>query len=148
MSRHRGDDSPSAPDRAEIRQRLLDLLDETCLQLGGLIALAARDDLDAWNHWVEHDTPFTVEEARRLRAVYLAHTLFPPAKLERMPRPWQALWTIPAGRIGRGAPQSAHHTKTITGAEMLAARLVQESADDLSTGVYGELLSWLHERSG
>lgn len=148
MGRHRGDNSEVPPDRAEILSRVLDLLDEVCLQVGGLIAVAAHEDLDAWNQWVERETPFTVEEARRLRAVYLAHTLFPPEKLERMPRPWQALWTIPAGRIGRGMPQAAHHTSRISGAEMLAARLLQEPADDLGSDVVAELVAWLHDRSG
>lgn len=146
MSRHREKDSPVVPDRPEILSRVLDLLDEVCLQVGGLIAVAAHDDLDAWSAWVERETPFTVEEARRLRAVYLANTLFPPEKLERMPRPWQALWTIPAGRIGRGMPQSAHHSSRVNGAELLAARLLQSSANDLGMDVVADLLAWLHER--
>lgn len=125
---------------------MLTILDAACLALGERMELASRGSLDEWNWWVERETPFTVEEGRMLRAIFLANKLFPPETVAGMPRPWQALWTIPAGRIGRGMPRSAVSSKRVNGAELLAARLLQGSPRDLSTDVVAQLAAWLHER--
>ena len=125
---------------------MLTVLDAACLALGERMELASRGSLDEWNWWVERETPFTVEEGRMLRAVFLAHRLLPQETVDNLPRPWQALWTIPAGRIGRGMPRSMQATKRAATGELLAARLLQGSPNDLSTDVVGALAAWLHER--
>ena len=103
-------------------------------------------ELDEWSLWVERDLPFTVEEARLRRAVYLASELLPDEMTENFPRPWQALYTIPAGRIGHGMPRHATAAKRVSAAELLATRLVQSDPTDVSTDVVAALARWLHER--
>lgn len=146
MGRHRTKGNADTPDRAAIAGQMLDVLDAACLELGERLELAYHGSFDQWCEWVQIDTPFTVEEARRLRAVFLAHRLFPPEVIDDLPRPWKSLWTIPAGRIGKGMPRHATAAKRVSAPEMLAARLLQGSPEDLSTDVYGALAAWLHER--
>lgn len=127
---------------------MLTILDGVCLQLGERMELASRGSLEEWSWWVERETPFTVEEGRMLRAVFLAHKVLPSDVVEKLPRPWQALWTVPAGRIGHGMPRSAASSKRASGPELLAARLMQSSPDLLSQDVVAALAGWLHERTG
>jgi hypothetical protein len=146
MARHRGKGSTDGPDRAEIASEVLGLLDEACLKIGGLLASAVDGPVEEWAAWVEESTPFTFEEARRLRGVYLAYTLFSAEMAEGLPRPFAALWTIPAGRIGRGMPRSAHRSRRATNAELLATALMERGAETLGDEIIAALMSWLHSR--
>ena len=143
MSRHRPNATPEPVKQAAT---VLELLSAVCLEVGAIMEAERRRGVDEWHAWVESLTPFTVEEARRLRAVHLAHALLPQEMVDKLPRPWQALWTIPAGRIGKGMPGAAASSKRANGAELLAARLLQGSPRDLSTDVVAQLAAWLHER--
>lgn len=146
MSGHRAKRSDATSVREEIALDILRLLNPVCLQLGELLERAHRGSIDEWNDWVASSTPFTVEEARMLRATHLAYRLLPQEAVDKLPHPWQALWVIPAGRIGHGMPRSAASSKRANGAELLAARLLQRSPGELSTDVVGALAAWLHER--
>lgn len=146
VSRHRRKGSTDGPDRAEIVERILSILDAACLELGGLVDSEHKRSIDDWAAWVESELPFTVEEARRLRALFLAYALFPAETIERLPRPWTALWTIPAGRIGRGMPRHATAAKRVSASELLATRLMQTDPGDVSMDVVAALVAWLHER--
>lgn len=146
MGRHRSKDSSAPAERTEIVDHVLSLLDSMCLQLGGLLESAPRRNYDEWAAWVETDLPFTVEEARRLRGVYLAHKLFTADIIEGLPKPWRALWTIPAARIGRGMPRHATQAKRVSAPELLATRLLASDPNDVSMDVVSSLARWLHER--
>lgn len=147
MGRHRSKDSSAPAERAEIVDHVLALLDSMCLQLGGLLESAPRSNFDEWASWVEAELPFTVEEARRLRGVFLAYKLFTADIVEDLPKPWQALWTIPAARIGRGMPRHATQAKRVSAPELLATRLLASDPNGVSTDVVSSLERWLRERT-
>lgn len=113
------------------------------LQLGGLIEAGHGRSFDEWSAWVEADLPFTVEEARRLRAVFLAYKMFEPEIVEGLPKPWTALWTVPAHRIGRGMPRHATQAKRVNAPELLATRLLASDPNDVSSDVASALARWL-----
>lgn len=143
VDRHRAKGSPSPAERVET---ILALLDSFVLQVGALLEAERREvSVDEWVLWVERDLPFTVEEARMMRAVFLASELLPDEMTENFPRPWRALYTIPAGRIGHGMPRHATQAKRVSAPELLATRLVQSDVRDVSSDVVAALAEWLHE---
>lgn len=146
MGAHRPKRSETGFDRSEIAVEILRLLDPLCLELGKLLEAAHHGSIDEWSDWVASSTPFTVEEARRLRAVAIAYRVFPQEVVDKLPHPWQALWTVPAGRIGRGMPRSAVSAKRVNGAELFATRLLASDPNDVSMDVVSALAEWLHGR--
>lgn len=146
MGGHRAKRNAIPVDRSAIAAQIIGLLDPVCLEIGKLLEAAHDGSIDEWSDWVACSTPFTVEEARMLRARFLAEQHLPQEAVDNLPRPWQAVWTVPAGRIGHGMPRQAASSKRVNGVDLLAARLVQGSRADLSTDVVAALAAWLHER--
>ena len=78
----------------EIEGEIYATVNESCLKLGKLLDEARQICGHGWMAWIEERCPFGYDTAYRLRAVYLAYRELPPDVLDRLPRPWQALFSL------------------------------------------------------
>lgn len=135
------------------------------LRVGLLLRQAQRLAPARFSSWVESDLPFGIDTARRLIAISKAYETLETSILERLPRPWQALYALrklrpdqlalgvsrgligPTTTIkeaiafaGGGQPDRSRHHR----ADLAAGALMDCSVDDLHPMVLRALLGWLH----
>lgn len=135
------------------------------LRVGALLRAAQELAPKRFASWVESDLPFGLDAARRLIAISKAYERLDPSVLEKLPRPWQALYALrkltsaqlalgvsqgligPTTTIkeavafaGGGNPDRTRHHR----ADLAAGALMDCSVDDLHPMVLRALLGWLH----
>ena len=95
---HLSDTTPALDDLGDITSAIYATVDRMALRVGELVDRGRRvaGTKREYERWVREDLPFGLDTAKRLRAIYLAYEELPPAVLERMPRPWQALYALVA----------------------------------------------------
>ena len=94
---HAIDVTPQPTTLEEIKEQIFETIDRAAMRTGELLHLA-RQKLSKrdFERWVTEELPFGVDTAKRLRAVYLAHSELPPKVLSSLPRPWQAMYALAA----------------------------------------------------
>lgn len=162
---HRGDGTHTPPALREIADRIYSRIDRFAIDLGRDLQEAFEAHPDEYEAWVTGCLPFGLDKASRLRMVHLASLHLPADVLERMPRPWQALYALtrlPAnqltdavrsGQIHAGmsvresqavARQlSGRETKRHSEADLVAGRLVGLRRSALGVEAERLLRSWL-----
>lgn len=116
------------------------------LTIADLMLQASERAPSRFERWIAHDTPFTVAEGARLRAVAICHRDLPPEAVSHLPQPSAALTYL-----FEAADTTPHLSPTsrITREDLLGGALLGGDPEALSEAVRTRLQSWLssgHER--
>jgi hypothetical protein len=79
---------------AEITTRIFARIDSFVLDIGAELQYAFDHHRRDYEEWVETSLPFSLDTARRFRMIHKAFAHLPQETLDRMPRPWQAAYSI------------------------------------------------------
>lgn len=124
----------------ELTEAIVNLANRFALNAGMLLQEGKERNRQKYRRWVHDQTPFTVAEADRLRAIYLGRRELPPEIADQLPAPRMALTYAFAPTGENRAPSP---TRDFTEADLLVAALVNLDREDLS-GVGVDLLrQWL-----
>lgn len=168
---HTRHSSPASWTLDDYRDQIVREIDGVALRVGGLLREAKRRDPDNFGSWVENDLPFGAETAKRLMAISAAYEKLPVEQLRQLPRPWQAMYALkalPKSVLQEGmASGEIHPNMTVrqarayasgrkdgnwksdrtSRADLVAGRLMQFGAVELSPAVRSVLEGWLSRAS-
>ena len=173
--RHLHHDTPQGR-LVEIEAEVFETVDRMCLRLGALLAEARTLDPMGFDKWVSEKMPFGIDKARRLVAIHLAYSELPEDVVQKLPRPWQAMFALRHWAQGR-LPEAIETGEvgpdtTIAEARELASKWGKDSRrdedplpsrygkldltagelmavhpDDLNPSVYRALSNWMTRRT-
>lgn len=164
---HRSESNILPSGLQEITDDIYATIDRFALDLGAKLQDAFERFPDLYEDWVETCLPFGLDKARRLRMIHKAVEHLPPDVLERLPRPYRALYSVtrlPVEELTAAVESGAVHpdltvreafdvsrqlsgreTRRFSEADITAGRLVSFPAGSLSDEARTMLERWLNQ---
>lgn len=138
MDLHEANSSP--PPLDELAARIQSETDAFALLIGNLMDQGLRRNKAKFERWVLTSTPFSISEAHRLRAVFIAYRDLPAETVRDLPRPSSALSYVfdPVDTAPWMSP-----TNEFSREDLLAGALLGGHPENLGGDVRQHLCSWL-----
>lgn len=162
---HRSESNILPSGLREITEDIYATIDRFALDLGAKLQYAYEQFPDLYDEWVTNCLPFGLDKARRLRMIHKAAEHLPPDVLERLPRPWQALYAItrlPVAQLVEATESGVVHpdltvresrdvarelsgreTRRFSEADLLVGRLVKLPRSSVGSAAESLLTGWL-----
>lgn len=124
----------------ELGARIQSEVDAFALLMGNLLGQAKRQSRARYMAWVSAATPFTLQEAERLRAVAEAYATLPPEVVRGLPRPSSALSFVFEAENPEPYLSATHQFSRL---DLAVGALLGGHPEELSTDVRALLVGWL-----
>lgn len=121
---------------AQIQQ----IADAFALAIGNLMEEAMRRNKAKYSMWVRTETPFTLEEAERLRKIALAYRELPAETVSLLPRPSSALSYV---MEDDDPTPYLSPTARLSTLDLAAGCLLGGSPEELTDQVLADLRAWV-----
>lgn len=115
-------------------------VDAFALMIGNLFDQARRRSRSRYMAWVSGSTPFTLQEAERLRAVAVAYRDLPPDVVKGLPRPSSALSFVFEEEDPTPYLSATHQFSRM---DLAVGALLGGHPEELSSDVRALLMAWL-----
>lgn len=122
-----------------LASQIRDLADGFALAIGDLMDQAMRRNKAKYSMWVRTETPFTLDEAERLRKMAILYRDLPSEAARELPRPSAALSYV---MEDEDPTPYLSPTATLSSLDLAAGCLLGASPEELSGPVLEALRAW------